>query len=394
MASPTARSSALKTSTEVSFPQEFDKISPISPISMDHLKRSDWKWQMKNSVTNIEEISKYINLTHAEEEGIKRSNGRLKVSITPYVLSLIDPNDPNCPFRKQLIPTIDELKVSKEELVDPCGEDSHSPVPGLVHRYPDRVLFLITHTCAVYCRYCTRSRIVGDGEPSKPMSRENFEKVYEYLKEHTEVRDVLISGGDPLMLKTKTLEYYIKKLRSLEHIEVIRIGTKIPSVMPMRIDDELVNMLKKYHPFYMSIHFTHPKEITPEVKEACERLANAGIPLGSQTVLLNGVNDNADTMKTLMHELMKIRVRPYYLYQCDPVVGTNHLRTPVSVGIDIIENLRGHTTGYAVPTLVIDAPGGGGKIPIGPEYMVSRKNGKITLRNYEGKEFTYTEPQA
>lgn len=392
MAAPPARSSALKISSEVIFTEKFDRVSTTPIMDKKDLKKPDWKWQMKNSVTNIDQISSYINLTPAEEEGIKRSNGRLKVSITPYVLSLIDPNDPNCPIRKQLIPTIDELKVSKEELVDPCGEDSHSPVPGLVHRYPDRVLFLITHTCAVYCRYCTRSRIVGDEEPSKPMSRENFEKVYEYLKEHTEVRDVLISGGDPLMLKTKTLEYYIKKLRSLEHIEIIRIGTKIPSVMPMRIDDELVNMLKKYHPFYMSIHFSHPKELTPEVKEACERLANAGIPLGSQTVLLNGVNDNADTMKTLMHELMKIRVRPYYLYQCDPVVGTNHLRTPVSVGIDIIENLRGHTTGYAVPTLVIDAPGGGGKIPIGPEYMVSRSKGKVTLRNYEGKEFTYSEP--
>ncbi|MDH4227076.1 MAG: KamA family radical SAM protein [Deltaproteobacteria bacterium] len=347
----------------------------------------DWKWQIKNRITDFETLSSLIKLTPAEKAGFKKSQGRLAMAITPYFFNLIDKTNPNCPIRKQAIPRIEEFTVSPGELVDPCGEDAHSPVPGLVHRYPDRVLLIVTDSCAMYCRYCTRNRMVGEEKP--PMSLENFEDAFRYIKSHKTIRDVLISGGDPLMMTTKHLEYYLERLRSINHVEFLRIGTRVPVTLPMRVDKTLVAMLKKYHPLYLSLHFSHPKEITPEVKAACTLLADAGIPLGSQTVLLKGVNDKPSIMKKLTHELLKIRVRPYYLYQCDQAVGTSHFRTPVADGIEIIENMRGHTTGYAVPTFVIDAPGGGGKIPIGPDYTISNSRGKVRLRNYEGKNYEY-----
>lgn len=352
----------------------------------------DWKWQLKNRITSLEVIQNLIPLTRREEEGIKRASGRLAMAITPYFFSLIDRQDPKCPIRKQAIPRIEEFSVSSCELVDPCGEDSHSPVPGLVHRYPDRALLIVTDSCAMYCRYCTRRRMVGEEHP--PMSIENFDEACKYIKSKKSIRDVLISGGDPLMMKTEVLESYLKKLRAIPHLDIIRLGTRVPVTLPMRVNEELVNMLRKYHPLLMSIHFSHPKEITPEVMKSCTMLADAGIPLGSQTVLLKGINDKPATIKKLMHELLKIRVRPYYLYQCDMAVGTGHFRTPVSVGMNIIEELRGHTTGYAVPTFVVDAPGGGGKIPVTPTYLISQAKGRVTLRNYENKIYNYIEPES
>ncbi|MBI5642329.1 MAG: KamA family radical SAM protein [Deltaproteobacteria bacterium] len=351
----------------------------------------DWKWQLKNRITSLDVIRELVPLTRREEEGIKRAKGRLAMAITPYFFSLIDRQDPKCPIRKQAIPRLEEFSVSSCEMVDPCGEDSHAPVPGLVHRYPDRALLIVTDSCAMYCRYCTRKRMVGEEHP--PMSTERFEDAYKYIKSKKSIRDVLISGGDPLMMKTEVLESYIQKLRSIPHLEIIRIGTRVPVTLPMRVNAELVDMLKKYHPLYLSIHFSHPREITPEVIKSCSMLADAGIPLGSQTVLLKGINDKPSTMKKLMQELLRIRVRPYYLYQCDMAMGTSHFRTPVSVGMNIIEELRGHTTGYAVPTFVVDAPGGGGKIPVAPTYMISQAKGKVTLRNYENRIFNYVEPE-
>jgi lysine 2,3-aminomutase len=350
----------------------------------------DWKWQLRNRITTLEALRECIQLTRREEEGVRRASGRMRMAITPYFLSLIDREDPKCPIRKQAIPRLEEFSVSSCEMTDPCGEDSHTPVPGLVHRYPDRALLLVNDSCAMYCRYCTRKRLVGEELP--PMSDDRLEEACKYLRSKKSVRDVLISGGDPLMMKTEALEAYIKRLRAIPHIEMIRIGTRVPVTLPMRVTEELVSMLRKYHPLYLSIHFSHPKEMTPEVLAACSMLADAGIPLGSQTVLLKGINDRPAVMKKLMHELLKARVRPYYIYQCDPAVGTAHFRTPVAVGMNIMEELRGHTTGYAVPTFVIDAPGGGGKIPVTPTYLISQAKGKVTLRNYEGKIFNYTEP--
>ena len=367
-----------------------DRLLAIYEDPSSHPLSSDWRWQIRHRITSFDVLKRLLELTPEEKEGFRQSKGRLAMAITPYFFSLIDRKDPSCPIRKQAIPRIEELTVSPEERIDPCGEDSHSPVKGLVHRYPDRVLLIITDSCAMYCRYCTRNRMVGEESP--PMSTEQFEKVCQYIRSNKNIRDVLVSGGDPLMITTRRLEYYIKRIRSIPHVEIIRIGTRVPVTLPMRIDEELVRMLKKYHPLFMSIHFSHPKEITDHVKKACNMLADAGIPLGSQTVLLRGINDNLQTMKTLFHELLKIRVRPYYLYQCDPALGTSHFRTPLSTGIKIIEGLRGHTTGYAVPTFVIDAPGGGGKIPINPDYVVERSARRVVLKNYEDRLFEYIEP--
>ncbi|MCA9399577.1 MAG: KamA family radical SAM protein, partial [Candidatus Omnitrophica bacterium] len=317
--------------------------------------------------------------------------GKLTMSIPPYFASLIDPDNPKCPIRLQSIPQGHELTTSKEEMRDPCGEDKHSPVHGLVHRYPDRVLFLVNEMCAMYCRYCTRSRMVGDGE--RTLSTETYKAAFDYIRAHKEIRDVLISGGDPLTLSDKVLEYIIQNLKSIDHVEFVRIGTRIPVTLPQRVTPELVDMLKNYSPIWMSIHFNHPSEITDRVKAACNLIADSGIPMGSQTVLLKDVNDDPAVMKSLMHELLKIRVRPYYIYQCDPIVGSKHFRTPVSTGLRIMEQLRGHTTGYAVPTYVIDGPGGGGKIPISPEYIVGRKKDRYVMRNYSGETFEYFDPQ-
>ena len=351
---------------------------------------NDWRWQLRHRVTTLEQLKEVIALTPEEMEGVKHSKGRLALAVTPYFVSLMDPTNPNCPIRRQAIPRIEEFHVSKNDRVDPLGEDKNSPVPGLVHRYPDRVLLLVTDQCAVYCRYCTRRRLVGSNERS--ITQGNFEEVLKYLKSHRKVRDVLLSGGDPLLLENERLEEILSRLRAIPHIELLRIGTRVPVTLPQRITSGLVRMLKKYHPLMISIHFTHPKEITDTVKRACNELADGGIPLGSQTVLLKGINDKPCVMKKLVHELLKIRVRPYYIYQCDLALGTEHFRTSVATGIQIIEKLRGHTTGYAVPTYVIDAPGGGGKIPMGPVYQISKAKGKIVLRNYEGEIFEYPEP--
>jgi lysine 2,3-aminomutase len=350
----------------------------------------DWRWQLRHRVTRAEQLKLILNLSPEEIEAIEASKGRMATAITPYFAKLMDRNDSNCPIRRQAIPTMAEFHFSPADLMDPCAEDENSPVHGLVHRYPDRALLLVTDKCAVYCRYCTRRRIVGSSE--KCITEEDLDEAIAYIQATKKVRDVLISGGDPLLLEDDHLERIIAKVRKVPHVEMVRIGTRVPVTLPQRITPTLASILKKYHPLWISIHFTHPKEVTKEVRRACAILAEAGIPLGSQTVLLRGINDRSVVMKRLMHELLKIRVRPYYIYQCDLAMGTEHFRTPIAVGINIIEKLRGHTTGYAVPSFVIDAPGGGGKIPVGPTYLISQDKGKVVLRNYQGKVFEYQEP--
>ena len=359
--------------------------------NIDDSKWNNFRWQLQNRVTNLSQLENHLNLSNKERNGVILSGNKLSLSITPHFFNLIEANNPDCPIRKQVIPTVDEISVSSEEMSDPCGEDSHMPVPGLVHRYPDRVLFLLTDRCASYCRYCTRSRVVsGAGENNL---KTNFEDAFQYLENNKSIRDVLFSGGDPLLYADNKLEKIIKRIRSIKHIEFIRIGTRIPIFLPQRITPNLCNILKKYHPLWMSVHTNHPKELTSEVKQALEMLADSGIPLGNQSVLLKGVNDDISTMKSLVHKLLQCRVRPYYLYQCDLIEGSSHLRTSASKGIEIIEGLRGHTSGYAVPQFVIDAPGGGGKIPINPEYVVEKNSKQLKIRNYEGKSFIYPEPQ-
>jgi lysine 2,3-aminomutase len=350
---------------------------------------NDWRWQLRNRITTLEALEALMPLLPQEREGVALAGHHLAMAITPYFFNLINVADPNCPIRRQVIPRVEEMETAPWEMADPCGEDEHMPVPGLVHRYPDRVLFLVTDRCAAYCRYCTRSRVVsGAGEQQL---HTEFTAAINYIREHTEVRDVLLSGGDPLLFSDERLEHVLSELRAIKHVEFLRIGTRIPIFLPQRITPELCAMLRKYHPLWMSIHTNHPKEATHEVREACGRLADAGIPLGNQSVLLRGVNDDAAVMKELVHKLLMMRVRPYYIYQCDPVKGTHHLRTSVREGIDIIEALRGHTTGYAVPQYVIDAPGGGGKVPIGPEYVLAYDKRRVIIRNYEGKVFEYPE---
>ncbi|MDL2239505.1 lysine 2,3-aminomutase [Bacteroidales bacterium OttesenSCG-928-L14] len=351
---------------------------------------NDWKWQVKNRIETLDELKKYIPLTDEEQEGVKKSLETLRMAITPYYLSLIDPNNPHDPIRKQAIPTGAETHIAAADLLDPLHEDEDSPVPGLTHRYPDRVLFLITDMCSMYCRHCTRRRFAGQTDSESPSDR--IQKAIDYIARTPVVRDVLLSGGDALMVSDDMLESIIKRLREIPHVEIIRLGTRTPVVCPQRITDNLVNMLKKYHPIWVNTHFNHSNEITAEATEACAKLANAGIPLGNQSVLLRGVNDCTHIMKNLVHNLVKIRVRPYYIYQCDLSMGLEHFRTPVSKGIEIIESLRGHTSGYAVPTFVVDAPGGGGKTPVMPTYIISQSPKKVILRNFEGVITTYTEP--
>lgn len=355
------------------------------------VKWDDYKWQLRNRVNSLADLEKHINLTHEERSGIILSGNKLAMSITPHFLNLVDKDDPHCPIRRQVIPRMEESLDDPLELNDPCGEDSHMPVPGLVHRYPDRVLFLVTDRCASYCRYCTRSRVVsGVGEQQLETQ---WEAAFEYLENTPAVRDVLLSGGDPLLFSDGKLEKILSRLRSIPHIQFIRIGSRIPIFLPQRITDSLCDMLKKYHPLFISIHTNHPKELTTEVKEGLEKLANAGVPTGNQSVLLRGVNDDVTSQKALVHKLLMCRTKPYYLYQCDLIKGSSHLRTSIAKGIEIIEGLRGHTTGYAIPQYVIDGPGGGGKIPINPNYIIQRDDKQVTLRNYEGKEFIYPEPQ-
>jgi len=351
---------------------------------------NDWRWQSRSRIKTVADLERLIELSSDERQALLERGSLLPLGITPYYMSLIDPIDPTDALRRTVVPVTGEFLLGAGEADDPLGEDHDSPVPGLVHRYPDRVLLLALDFCTTYCRYCTRSRVVGHGEIAPTDARLNA--IMDYLRRTPSVRDVLISGGDPLALSDEKLDHLLGRLREIPHIEFIRIGTKMPAVLPQRITPNLVRILKKHQPVWMSIHYLHPNECTPESWRACARLADAGVPLGSQTVLLKGVNDNVATMTELMQRLLLMRVKPYYLYQCDPIRGSAHFRTSVQTGLDIIEGMRGHTTGYAIPTYVIDAPGGGGKIPLQPNYVVGRDGDELMLRNYTGQEYRYTDP--
>lgn len=351
---------------------------------------NDWRWQLKNRIHSLEQLQRLMpTLTPEEHAGAILANKKLALGITPYFFNLIDPADELCPIRRQVAPRVEETHEAPWEMADPCGEDSHSPVPGLVHRYPDRVLFLVTDRCASYCRYCTRSRLVSNasGYDFHP----EFDRQIAYIENTPTVRDVLLSGGDPLLLGDEKLEYLLNRLRQIPHVEFLRIGTRIPIFLPQRITDELGAMLKKYHPLFISVHANHPRELTLESREALGRLADAGVPLGNQSVLLRHVNDDVTVMRALTQKLLMCRVKPYYIYQCDLITGSAHLRSSVRKGLEIMQELRGHTTGYAVPQYVIDAPGGGGKVPINPDYILSRNADRVVIRNFEGKVFEYPE---
>ena len=351
---------------------------------------NDWRWQMKNRITTGAQLARLLpSLTPSEMAGAQLASHKLALAITPYFFNLIHPGEEHCPIRQQVVPRAEEADTAAWEMSDPCGEDEHSPVPGLVHRYPDRVLFLVTDRCAAYCRYCTRSRLVSNasGYDFHP----EFDRQIAYIAAHPEVRDVLLSGGDPLLLSDEKLEDLLSRLRAIKHVEFLRIGSRIPVFLPQRITPELCDMLKQFHPLFLSIHANHPRELTTEVRAALARLADAGIPLGNQSVLLRHVNDDATVMRALVQKLLMCRVKPYYLYQCDLIAGSAHLRTSVRAGLEIMARLRGHTTGYAVPQYVIDAPGGGGKIPVNPETVLNHNADRVLLRNYEGKIFEYPE---
>lgn len=359
--------------------------------SVSEAEWNNWHWQVGHRAATVQDLENYgIVLSSEERSGIEVTLGRLRMAVTPYYLSLIDLDDPHDPIRKQAIPTIEELNFAPYEDADPLAEDVYSPVPGLTHRYPDRVLLLVTDQCAMYCRHCTRRRFAGQHDNIVPMDQ--IMKGIEYIKNHKEIRDVLISGGDPLMLSDNALETIMSELRKIEHVEIIRFGSRTPVVCPQRITPELCNMIKKYHPVWCNVQFNHPKELTEEAIKACGMLADAGIPLGNQSVLLAGINDCVYVMKDLVNSLVRARVRPYYIYNCDPSLGLSHFRTPVSKGIEIMEALRGQTTGFCVPTFVVDAPGGGGKTPVMPNYLISQTPRKVVLRNFEGVLTTYTEP--
>ncbi|MDP2873177.1 MAG: lysine 2,3-aminomutase [Bacillota bacterium] len=353
---------------------------------------ADWRWQVRNRITTLEGLARVLPLDQAAEDGVRRCLGTFRMAITPYLASLIDPADPHCPIRRQAVPTADELLADPSDMgSDPLHEDVDSPAPGLTHRYPDRVLFIITDQCAMYCRHCTRRRLAGHADHARP--RAELDACLDYIRRTPAVRDVLLSGGDALLVPDETLEYLFSQLRAIPHVEIIRLGTRAPVVLPQRITPELCALIKRFHPVWLNTHFNHPREITPESEAACARLADAGVPLGNQTVLLRGVNDCPLVMRRLVQGLLRIRVRPYYIYQCDPTRGIAHFRTPVATGIKIIELLRGHTTGLGVPTYVIDAPGGGGKIPVGPSYLISMGEQEVVLRNYEGVISVYREPR-
>jgi len=351
---------------------------------------NDWHWQVRNRITTVKDLEKYITLDEEELNTVDNVLGQFRMAITPYYLTLINPDNKKDPVRLQAVPALDEMHIGLHDLDDPLHEDGDSVVPGLTHRYPDRVLFLITDMCSMYCRHCTRRRFAGQQDTGSKM--DNVDKAIEYIRNHPEVNDVLLSGGDALLVSDARLEYIISELRKIDHVGVIRIGSRTPVVMPQRITEDLVNMFKKYHPIWINTHFNHPKELTPEAKRALDLMANAGIPLGNQSVLLKGVNDCVNIMKKLVKRLIEVRVRPYYIYQCDLSKGIEHFRTLVSKGIEIIEGLRGHISGIAVPTFVVDAPGGGGKIPVMPNYVISQAPGKTILRNYEGMITTYYGP--
>jgi lysine 2,3-aminomutase len=348
---------------------------------------NDWRWQMRHRIQDLKGLTRILSLSENERSAMERHNGVLPVGITPYYATLLEG-----PLRHTVVMVNEEYLRIPGEAADPLHEDRLSPVPGLVHRYPDRVLFLVTGFCPVYCRYCTRSRLVGKPGGEYLFNTSQWERALDYIRSTPAIRDVLLSGGDPLVLSDERLEWLLSHLRGIPHVEFLRVGTKVPAALPQRITPALVRMLKRYHPLWLSIHFTHPDELTPEVAQACARLADAGIPLGSQTVLLAGVNDDLEVLRRLFHGLLKLRVRPYYLYQCDPVAGSAHFRVPVEKGLEIMAGLRGYTTGYAVPTYVIDAPGGGGKIPLLPDYYLEREGDDVVLRNYEGNLYRYPDP--
>jgi lysine 2,3-aminomutase len=359
-----------------------------------NIPESDWnsaKWQLKNRISSLADIEKHLTLCEEERAGILLTGTKLATAITPHYFNLIHPTDPDCPIRRQVIPRIEETHTDPSEMADPCGEDSHMPVPGLVHRYPDRVLFLVTDRCASYCRYCTRSRVVSGVSDQKLETQ--WDMAIDYLKRTPQVRDVLLSGGDPLLFSDAKLEKLLTRLHAIPHIQFLRIGSRIPLFLPQRITPELCTMLKKFHPLFISIHTNHPNELTSEVRDALGRLADAGVVMGNQSVLLDKVNDSVEIQKELVQKLLMCRVRPYYLYQGDLIQGTSHLRTKITKGIEIIEGLRGHTSGYAIPQYVVDGPGGGGKIPLNPQYIVESNDERTVLRNYEGKEFVYPEAQ-
>ncbi len=368
--------------------RDFREIPLWKNVSKDEW--NDWHWQVRNRVTNLDQLKQVVELTGDEIEGVEKCLQQFRMAITPYYASLMDPEDRNCPVRKQAIPTVHETHRSVSDMADPLHEDVDSPVPGLTHRYPDRVLLLVTDQCSMYCRHCTRRRMAGHTD--KASTREHIDAAIDYVKRTPAVRDVLISGGDGLLIGDELIEHILKSLRAIPHVEMIRFGSRTPVVMPQRITAELCAILKKCHPVYLNMHFNNPKEITPEAEAACARLADAGIPLGNQSVLLAGINDCPAVMKKLVHELLRIRVRPYYIYQCDLSQGIGHFRTSVAAGIEIIENLRGHTTGLGIPTFVVDAPGGGGKIPVMPQYMISQSPHRVVVRNFEGGLYSYTEP--
>jgi lysine 2,3-aminomutase len=353
---------------------------------------NDWHWQVKNRITTIDELKQVIQIDPEEEEGIRKALQVFRMAITPYFATLMDPEDKNCPIRLQSVPSVQEASKSQFDLHDPLAEERDAPVPGLTHRYPDRVLFLVTDQCAMYCRHCTRRRFAGTFDHSR--SKEELDLCLEYIRRTKVVRDVLLSGGDALLISDELLEYLLKELRAIPHVEIIRIGTRAPITLPQRVTPELVNMLRRYHPLWVNVQFNHPKEITSVSSEACAHLADAGIPLGNQSVLLKGINDCPTVMRKLVHGLLKIRVRPYYIYQCDLSEGIAHFRTSVLRGLEIIESLRGHTSGMAVPTFVVDAPDGGGKIPLAPNYLLSLSPEKVVLRNYRGEFYSYPEPES
>jgi lysine 2,3-aminomutase len=353
---------------------------------------NDWRWQIRNRIQDLAQFERMLSLSNDERAAIERGGSLLPVGVTPYYMSILSYDDPEQPLRRTVIPSTREFLCAPGEAADPLAEETMSPVHGLVHRYPDRVLLLVSDFCSTYCRYCTRSRVVGHGVLHPAVSR--LEKAFEYIRINPQIRDVLVSGGEPLALSDDRLDWILTELRRIPHVEIIRIGTKAPVVLPQRVTPQLTRMLRSHHPIWMSIHFTHPDECTPETSRACAQLADAGIPLGSQTVLLRGINDSVETMKKLVQRLMVMRVRPYYIYQCDPIYGSSHFRTPVAKGLEIISGLRGFTSGYAVPTFVIDAPGGGGKTPVMPDYLVGRDGDYVVLRNYEGNVYRYYDPQS
>jgi lysine 2,3-aminomutase len=375
---------------------------PIGPRTLAFRKKhypqvsstewNDWRWQARNRVRTLADLARMIRLSDDERSAIERHTGSLPVGITPYYASLMDEADASDAIRRTVVPVTGEYLKVHGEADDPLGEDHDTKVPGLVHRYPDRVLFLTTGFCSTYCRYCTRSRMVGEVGGEYHFSVPQWDKALEYIEATPAIRDVLLSGGDPLTLADEKLDYLLGRLRKIKHVEFIRIGTKQPVVLPQRVTPAFTRMIKKHHPLWMSVHFLHPSEMTPEVEESMSRLADAGVPLGSQTVLLKGVNDDVETMKSLMHALLRNRVKPYYIFQCDPITGSSHFRTPVEKGLEILKGLRGHTTGYAVPQYVIDAPGGGGKVALMPDAIVGRDGTDLLLRNFEGQIYRYADP--